>query len=406
MRFIHVSDLHLGRTLRERPLCDEQAAMLEAIALAACDPSIAALVIAGDIYDRGVPPPDAVALLDGFLAGLRAARPDLAIIAIPGNHDSAARLSFGARFFEGAGVHIRTDALSCVVPVVVERGGERAAFWTLPFLTPGCLPPDFGGKRADGKAGTALGELDFGEEPPERLRSQEDLCVAALSAIAPRLLPGAANILVAHLFARGGLASESERAFVGTAEQVDSGLFDAFDYAALGHLHRPQAAGGKGRYSGAPLAYSFDESGQERGFLVVDVDPGAPATMDFVPIRPKRALRRIIGTWDRIMSAAALDANPDDYIEAVIEDPAPVLNPVERLRERLPNLLSVRQAAFESVAGAHDAAPVRIERADAAGVLGDFSAFHKEVLGKEADADTLALMAGLVEEAEHAARQA
>ncbi|MBP7094463.1 MAG: exonuclease SbcCD subunit D [Spirochaetia bacterium] len=406
MRFIHVSDLHLGRTLRERPLRDEQAAMLAAVAEAARDPSIAALVIAGDVYDRGVPPPDAVALLDGFLAGLRAARPDLAIIVVPGNHDSAARLSFGARFFEGAGVHIRTDAASCVVPVVVEREGERAAFWPLPFLTPGCLPPDFGEPRADARAGTAPGELDFGEAPPERLRSQEELCAAALSAIARRLEPGAANILVAHLFARGGLASESERAFVGAAEQVDAGLFDIFDYAALGHLHRPQAAGGKGRYSGAPLAYSFDESGQERGFLVVDVDSVDPAKVDFVPIRPKRALRRITGTWEEIMAAAARDESPDDFIEAVIEDPAPVLNPVERLRERLPNLLSVRQAAFESAVDAPGAAPIRIERADAAGVLGDFSAFHKEVLGMEADADTLALMAGLVEEAEHAARQA
>lgn len=406
MRFIHVSDLHLGRTLRERPLREEQEVMLAAVAEAARDPSIAALVIAGDVYDRGVPPPDAVSLLDGFLAEVRAARPDLAIIVIPGNHDSAARLSFGARLFEGAGVHIRTDAASCVVPVMVERDGERLAFWPLPFLTPGCLPPDFGASVPGGDSEAASGELDFGEAPPERLRSQEELCAAAVSAIERRLEPGVSNVLVAHLYAKGGLPSESERAFVGNAEQVDAGLFDAFDYAALGHLHRPQAAGAKGRYSGAPLAYSFDESGQERGFLVVDVEPQARARVEFVPIRPKRALRRISGTWDAIMSAAARDASPDDFIEAVIQDPAPVLNPVERLRELLPNLLSVRQAAFESATGAGTAAPVRIERADAAGVLDDFSAFHKEVLGMEADAETLALMASLVEEAEHAARQA
>ncbi|MBN1241895.1 MAG: exonuclease SbcCD subunit D [Spirochaetales bacterium] len=406
MRFIHASDLHLGRTLRERPLRDEQAAMLDALSAAARDATVAALVIAGDIYDRGVPPPEAVALLDGFLAGLRIDRPDLVIIAIPGNHDSAARLSFGARLFEGAGVHIRTDAESCVLPVVVERDGERAAFWPLPFLTPGCLPPDFGRQAPEGRAGAALGELDFGEAPPERLRSQEDLCATAVSAIVRRLEPGRSNILVAHLFARGGAASESERAFVGAAEQVDAGLFDAFDYAALGHLHRPQAAGAKGRYSGAPLAYSFDESGQERGFLVVDVEPLAPAKVQFVPVVPIRALRRIVGTWDEIMSAAARDQNPDDFIEAVIEDPAPVLNPVERLRERLPNLLSVRQAAFESSGGDASAGPVRMERADAAGVLDDFRAFHREVLGTEVEADALALMTGLVEEAERAARQA
>lgn len=378
MRILHASDLHLGKTLHERDLIPDQAAMLDQLLAAATEGDPAALVIAGDVYDKAVPPPEAVSLFGDFLGRLKAARPDLTVLVIPGNHDSPARLGFGDSLFRHAGVHVRTRAEDAAEPVVLERAGERAYLWALPFLGAGTFP--------DAPA------------------SQSGRFRAALDLIVPGLPGDGANVLVCHAYAAGGKASESERVFLGAAELVDAAGFEPFDYAALGHLHRPQKAGAKGRYPGSPLGYSFSEAGQEKGFLLVDVRRGGFEAVP-VPVKPLRPLSRLAGSFASFLETGAGLAEKDHYLEILLTDPEPVVSPVEALRRVFPNLLSLRQAAFENPGGrdTEDAEASPAPRDGARAALEDFASFHRAVRGGDPEEPVLELFWNLLAEATDAA---
>ncbi|HOX11922.1 MAG TPA: exonuclease SbcCD subunit D [Spirochaetia bacterium] len=381
MKILHASDLHLGKTLHERDLVPDQAAMLDQLLAAAVEHDPAALVIAGDVYDKAVPPPEAVSLLGNFLGRVKEARPDLGVLVIPGNHDSPARLGFGDSLFRRAGVHVRTRPEDAAEPVVLERDGERLYLWALPFLGAGAFP--------------------------DAPRSQSGRFRAALDLIVPRLAGDGANVLVCHAFAAGGLASESERVFLGSAELVDADAFEPFDYVALGHLHRPQKAGPKGRYPGSPLGYSFSEAGQEKGFLLVEVRRGGFEAVP-VPVKPLRPLSRLEGSYADLLESGAGRAEKDHYLEILLTDPEPVVSPVESLRRVFPNLLSLRQAAFENPSlGEAEAAeaPARASasRDGAGAALEDFLAFHRAVRGADPEPPVLELFRELLSEAADAA---
>ena len=421
MLLLHAADLHLGKTLRERDLLDDQAFALEAIVESIVRLRPAALLLAGDIYDRSIPPPEAIRLFDSFLRRAVEAAPEMAIVAVPGNHDSAARLSFGASLLERAKVHLRTRPEDCAQPVLLESGGERAAIWALPFLGPGAFAGEGRPPEAEPFPAAASparpGELPFdapGEAGPDEPgvgggpgpRSQAELFAHAMRAIGSRLNPDSYNVLVAHCFAAGGAASESERAFVGLSEQVDASLLDRFDYAALGHLHRYQAAGRSGRYAGSPLAYSFAEGGEERGFALAELGPGG-LSAELIRITPKRAMRRVEGAFLSLSAPGSFPELREDYVEARLTDPEPVLNPSDPLRANFPNLLSVRQAAFEiapagAAAGAPTAAAAGREARGPAAVAADFAAFHQEMRGSPPSGAEAELFAALLAEAESA----
>jgi exonuclease SbcD len=281
------------------------------------------------------------------------------------------------------GVHIRTSPEDCATPIIIERGGEKAAIWPLPFLNAGSFDA-----RSEG------------ESP--RLRSQSELFAEALRRIRPNLLPDAYNVLVAHCFATGGSTSESERIFVGQAEEVDSSLFDPFDYAALGHLHRFQKAGAKGRYAGSPLAYSFAEGGEDKGFVLVELKAGGFES-ELLPVRPLRAMRRIEGPFSVLAAPGAYSEYHDDFVEARLTDPEAVLNPADPLRANFPNLLSVRQAAFELVpSGALGDAQgsAATDGSSPPSILEEFAAFHALMKsGAAPDEETSRLFEELVKEA-------
>jgi exonuclease SbcD len=416
---LHAADLHLGKTLHERDLSSDQEAMLDRLLELLAEKRPAALLLAGDLYDRSIPPPEAVRLFDSFLSRAAEADPGLTVVAIPGNHDSAARLSFGTQIMSRAGVHIRTDPEDCATPVMVERDGERIAIWPLPFLGAGAFDTDAPGADDPGAAGSRTragqAELDFGAEagngraPTGLLRGQAELFAEAMRRIRSSLASAASqgvparNVLLAHCFAAGGAASESERAFVGLAEQVDSKAFDCFDYAALGHLHRFQEAGRKGRYAGSPLAYSFAEGNEAKGFVLVDLKPGGGFDAELLPVKPLRAMRRIEGPFSVLSAPGAYAEYRDDFVEARLTDPDPVLNPADPLRANFPNLLSVRQAAFELASGASPAGGTEPRgEAGARSILEDFAAFHAEMRGEAPDEETARLFADLAQEAERA----
>jgi exonuclease SbcD len=386
MLLLHAADLHLGKTLHERDISEDQEAMLEGLLGLLADRRPAALLLAGDLYDRSIPPPEAVRLFDSFLSRAASADPGLVVVAIPGNHDSAARLSFGTRLMSRSGVHIRTLPEDCAEPIIVERGGEAAAIWPLPFLGPGAFGPRSGAPRGQAElfaeAMLRLGEALVRPDRPGR---------------------GARNVLLAHCFAAGGATSESERAFVGQAEQVDSGAFGLFDYVALGHLHRFQKVGEKARYAGSPLAYSFAEGGEPKGFVLVDLKKEGGFEAELVPFAPLRRMVRLEGSFSVLSAPGAFPEHRDDFIEARLTDAEAVLNPADPLRANFPNLLSVRQAAFEILPPGPDREAPSLPLEGARSLVEDFAAFHAEMKGAGPDEETAALFASLLREAEHAA---
>jgi exonuclease SbcD len=407
MLLLHAADLHLGKTLHERDISPDQEAMLNGLLRLLSERRPAALLLAGDLYDRSIPPPEAVRLFDSFLSAAAGADPGLIVVAIPGNHDSAARLSFGTQIMSRAGVHIRTLPEDCVRPVLIERDGERAAIWPLPFLGSGA----FDGSIDEPAKGQA--ELDFGTgakpggpggEGPQagQLRGQAGLFAEAMRRIEGRLAPDARNVLLAHCFAGGGVASESERSFVGQAEEVDAAAFAAFDYVALGHLHRFQKAGKNGRYAGSPLAYSFAEGDEAKGFVLVDLKAGGGFEAELMPFVPLRRMRRIEGPFSVLSAPGAFPECRDDFVEARLTDPVPVLNPADPLRANFPNLLSVRQAAFELAARADGPGEAAATAGGPRSLLEEFAAFYAEMKGEALDEETAGLFAALVREAESA----
>jgi DNA repair protein SbcD/Mre11 len=389
MKILHTSDLHIGKALHERDLLPDQAHMLIQLEKAVREFDPAALVISGDIYDRSIPSPEAVDLFGDFLGRVKAGRPDITVLIIPGNHDSPARLGFGDSLFRIADVHVRVRPEDVTVPIVVERGGEKLYLWALPFLGPGAFP--------------------------EAPHSQAGQFEEAMRRTVPLLPADGANVLVCHAFALGGQGSDSERTFLGTAELVDAALFEAFDYVALGHLHKPQKAGKNGLYPGSPLAYSFSEAGQTKGFVLADVSKGGVKTK-VVPVEPLHPLSRLDGTYSSFLEGGAARAERNDYLEVLLTDSDPVLSPAETLRRVFPNLLSVRQRAFEARAEASDeeaAAALSLwtqqgsfqgpARDCVAAALEDFVSFHRVVKGEEPDAAILTLFGELLKEAVDAA---
>jgi exonuclease SbcD len=385
MLLIHAADLHLGKTLHERDISEDQEAMLAGLLAVLAERRPAALLLAGDLYDRSIPPPEAVRLFDSFLSRAASADPGLTIVAVPGNHDSAARLSFGTSLMSRSGVHIRTDPEDCADPVVVRRDGESAAIWPLPFLGPGAF---------DDRSGAARSQAELFAEAMKRISLKRGEPGAPWE--------GARNVLVAHCFAAGGAASESERAFVGQSEQIDAGAFGAFDYVALGHLHRFQKVGLAARYAGSPLAYSFAEGEERKGFVLVDLKKEGGFEAELLPFSPLRRMRMLEGPFSVLSSPGSFPDCREDFIEARLTDLQPVLNPADPLRAVFPNLLAVRQAAFEIIPPGPGREAAAAPAEGSRSVAEDFAAFHLEMKGEPPDEATAELFASLVKEAEHA----
>ncbi len=385
MKFLHTADLHLGRILHERSLEDDQKAMLAGLtALLAAD-DYQALVIAGDVYDRSIPAPEAVSLFGSFLADLRRRFPDLAVLAVPGNHDSPERLGFGRELFGELGIHIGATVEAATEPVILGGPGPRTAFFLLPFLSPGVL----------------RSQRDLAREAAERLEAAR---TAALADGADR------TVLVAHLFAQGGAESDSERIFLGSAERVDPALFAGFDYVALGHLHRRQRVGTQAWYSGSPLAYSFAEADHEKGALAVDLagSPGQAVTVTPLPLRPLRRLRRRSGGFETFLEGSTLAEDGtdfrEDYLELTLTDSGLVDNPLALLRRRFPQLLAVRQGNTPAAFPGASAAPAPIgDGPPRRGAAEDFELFLQDLYGTAAPAE-LDLFRELSREAENAAQ--
>ncbi|MFI9628040.1 exonuclease SbcCD subunit D [Streptomyces sp. NPDC052042] len=321
MRILHTSDWHLGRSFHRVSLLDAQAAYLDHLVATVREHEVDAVVVAGDVYDRAVPPLPAVELFDDALHRLAAA--GVPTVMISGNHDSARRLGVGAGLIGRAGIHLRTDPAHCATPVVLPDAHGDVAFYGLPYLEPALVKDVLGAERTGHEAvlGAAM----------DRVRAD----LAARPA-------GTRSVVIAHAFVAGGEPSDSERDItVGGVAAVPAGVFDGVDYVALGHLHGSQTVTERIRYSGSPLAYSFSEATHRKTMWLVDLDASGTVTAERVDCPVPRPLARIHGRLDALLDDPALERHQDSWVEATLTDPARPTEPMARLAERFPHTLSL-----------------------------------------------------------------
>lgn len=369
-RLLHTADWHLGRAFHGEDLLSAQAAFVDFAVSVARSERVDGIVIAGDLYDRALPPVDAVRLASDALARLSEVAP---VLVISGNHDSAARLGFGAELLARAGVHVMTDpaAIGCAVEV----GG--ALLYPIPYLEPDLVRESLGVAERSHAAVTAAAM--------ERVRQD-----------AARRGGGAADapvVVVAHAFVAGAAGSESERDLaVGGAAHVPPGVFAGADYVALGHLHGPQVVGGgAGRYAGSPLAFSFSEATQRKSVAVVEVGgraAGEGAGVELIPCPVPRRLATLRGTLDELLADPRLRDREDAWVQATLTDPVRPSEAMEQLRRRFPHAVAL---AFDpqGAAGAPGDSYQRLRG------LGDdelVRRFVADVRGSEADDDELELL--------------
>lgn len=318
MKLIHLSDLHIGKRVNEFSLLEDQRYILEQI-LAVIDQEQAdGVLIAGDIYDKPVPPAEAVQVFDDFLT--RLAERKIPVFAISGNHDCAERVAFGARLMSGTGVYLSPVYDGKVTGITLEDEYGEAVIWLLPFVKPALVRHVF----ADEEAG-----------------SYQEAVRIAVDHIAAE--EEKRNVLLAHQFVTGAFRCESEEILVGGLDNVDVSVFDRFDYVALGHIHSPQQVGRETvRYCGTPLKYSFSEAEQEKSVTVVELGKKGEVGIRTVPLRPLRDMRRIRGTYLELTALSFYqDTNREDYIQAVLTDEEDVPDGLMKLRVIYPNLMKL-----------------------------------------------------------------
>lgn len=339
MKFLHLADLHLGKRICERSMLGEQEYILQQILDITAERQVRAVLIAGDVYDRPVPPPEAVALFDWFLTSLGQA--GVACLMIPGNHDSDERLAFGAHLLSGAGVHFAPVFDGALRTVTLEDAACSVHFTLLPFLRP------------------AQVRRYFPEVPPG---DYEAAIRAVLGTV--DLQTDGRHVLLAHQFVTAlGVAPErcdSELASVGTLDNVDVSAFDGFDYVALGHIHGPQRVGRDTvRYAGSPLKFSFSEVHHHKSVPLVTLGDGVE--IELLPLVPRHDMREKRGSLAEILTPS-VGERTDDFMHITLTDDA-VMDAMNRVRTVYPNTLRLDfDNALTALSGAPELTRETVER--------------------------------------------
>lgn len=404
MRFLHSADWHLGRVYHGVSLLEDQAHVLRQFVRIAADARPDAILLAGDIYDRSVPPAEAVRLLDLVLSELVL---DLRIpvVMIAGNHDGPDRLAFGSGLLRRAGLTVRGPVEMEAPPLVLRDAYGEVAVHALPYAEPALVR-------------SACGD--------EAITDHHAALAAQTAAARAAHVPGRRAVVVAHAFVLGGAESESERPLsVGGSGAVGAGVFDGFDYVALGHLHRPQAIdarrdrSGEGaaptadaeaadawrsariQYSGSLLKYSFAEADHAKSVNLVELDAAGRCRVERIPLVPRRDLRILEGELGALITAAAADPARDDYVLARLTDQGALLDAMGKLRTAWPNALAIERPALTGDGPGRAAADHRRIR-----IQDLFASFHRETTGLAPEPAALAALDRVVDRLEREARTA
>ena len=346
MRILHTSDWHLGRTLHGESLLEYQAGFARWLLEQAVGHQVDAVIVAGDVYDRAVPPPDAVTILDQTLSGFAEAA--IPVLLTSGNHDSAIRLGFGRRLSERAGIHLRTSLADLARPLEVTDEHGKAGLYGIPYLLPDAVMADLGAERSHEAVLTAAAD-----------RIRADARERGLDRV----------VVAAHAFVTGAEQSPSERDIrVGGIGDAPASVFAGFSYAALGHLHGPQAVPAPGgtvaRYSGSPLAFSFGEARQRKSVTLVELDGAGQVAVTLLAAPVPRPLAEVRGTLETLLARARGDLAglAGAWVKAVLTDQVRPSAPMERLREHWPHTLVLDFAPEGGLPGA-DADLARVAEA-------------------------------------------
>ena len=330
MKLLHLSDLHLGKRVNEFSMLEDQDHILREIVSIVRAEKPDAVLIAGDVYDKTVPPAEAVTLFDRFLTAL--AKERIPVFLISGNHDSAERLAFGAALLDGRGVYVAPVYDGAVRSVTLEDGCGPVEIHLLPFLRPAAVRHAW---------------------PEEEIKSYNDALRCAVAHIPLR--PDARHVLLSHQFVTGAARCESEEVSVGGLDNVDAEIYAPFDYVALGHLHGPQNVSSNARYCGTPLKYSFSEAKQQKSVTIAELGEKGSLAVRTVPLTPRRDMREVRGSYlDLTCRDNYAGTAVEDYLHIILTDEEEVPDAAAKLRTIYPNLMRLsydnRRTAAETVA--------------------------------------------------------
>ena len=309
MKLIHLSDLHLGKRVNEFSMIEDQEYILKKIINIIDGESPDAVILAGDIYDKSIPSAEAVQLFDEFLVQL--AKRKLEVFVISGNHDSPERIAFGSRLMDASGIHLSPVYNGEVRPFLLKDEHGEVAVYMLPFIKPATVRRFF----------------------DEEIATYTDAVQCAVSHM--EIDPARRNVLVTHQFVTGASRSESEEKPIGGLDNVDSYVFEPFDYVALGHIHSPQHCGSERiRYCGTPLKYSFSEAKDKKAVTVVELNGKGSLAIRTVPLEPKRDMVELKGKYGELMARSYYERTTwqEDYTHITLTDEEDVPEAIGRLR--------------------------------------------------------------------------
>ncbi len=370
MKVLHVSDLHIGKRVNGMSMLDDQRYILRQILDIAEKRQVSVLLIAGDVYDKASPSAEAVTVFDAFLTDAVAA--GLHVLAIPGNHDSAERIAYAQGLLEKQGVCLPPVYAGEVERVEFEDEHGPVEFWLLPFLKPGDVRRFFP-------------DEEIGDDYSAALRAVLGACA---------IDQGKRNVVLSHqLVTAYGTAPDraDDEIKLGGMDNVDVSVYDAFDYVALGHVHRPQRVGRDTvRYSGSPLKYSFSEARYDKSAALIELgekkpgdDVGECVSFELIPLVPLHDVREVRGTLaDVLAMGTALDAS-QDYLHITLSDEHPQLDAMAKIHEVFPNAMMLD---YDNVTVLIDRPQTQLTAdPDSMDTLDLFSAFYESQVGNPLD---------------------
>lgn len=319
MKLIHLSDFHLGKIVNGFSMLEDQKYILKQIIGIIDEEKPDAVLIAGDIYDRSVPPAEAVLLLDSFINQLAKRRRETFLIS--GNHDSPERNAFASKLIEQSGIHFSPVFDGKLDPYILNDGYGEVAVYMLPFIKPVVVSSVYPDEK-------------------EKIKSYTDAMAVVLNHL--ELDKRRRNILITHQFITGAIRSDSEEKSLGGADNIDVEVFEDFDYVALGHIHRPQKITETVRYCGSPLKYSFSEIKYDKSVLVVELKEKGECHFRKIPLNPLHEMREIRGTFNQLVDKSYYDTlNREDYYRVILTDENDILDALPKLRVIYPNVMGL-----------------------------------------------------------------
>lgn len=353
MRFLHTADWHLGRIFYGQYLTDDQAYVLEHQFFTILkEEKIDGILLAGDVFDRAVPPIEAIELWDSIITCL-AMDYKVPLFVVSGNHDGAERLEVGRSMLSESGIHIWGSPHHALHPFEFEGADGRVAICPMPFSEPRRIGDALGLSSNESKSvdtdmvdDTLFSYVDDKNQEAValNLHNYDQMYQAWTDYLYKQVPKRMRSIAISHAFVMGGEVGGSERTLsVGGSEQVNPRVFKDFHYTALGHLHGPQRMGADQiRYSGSPLKYSFDEHGQKKSFTIIDMDTKGSVDISTIPVEAKHDVVILEGYFEDLLNNKELQAkHKDDYVQARLLDTMPIMDGMARLRQVYPRCMTI-----------------------------------------------------------------